>query len=304
MIYTNIVKTLEPMHEVKNIDRDFDFFKTCKVQRLPYPKDKDEELKIKTQQMLIVIAGTILGDLKRNNTNLVSRSLLFIDFDDVQETESEFLGKITDKLKEVNYCLYPTLKYKPDNIRYRLVLELDRAVSCEEYEKLLFGICTDLGIKFEFDETNKTWSQGQGLPVVTEHSSNDLRVFHDGFEPIPVDKFLHRITTSQQWADAQKKKQRPNTGVYQVNGSGKRKYTGVFLEQLFEGASVGNRNVWWRQMVDKMLSVDTPIETIAKVMGVINFNTEIFPEPLDQKELDTIFRSRVENHAKKGGYLY
>ncbi|WP_303753830.1 hypothetical protein [Enterococcus sp. S86.2] len=304
MIYTNIVKTLEPMHEVKNIDRDFDFFKTCKAQRLPYPKDKDEELKIKTQQMLIVIAGTILGDLKRNNTNLVSRSLLFIDFDDVQETESEFLGKITDKLKDVNYCLYPTLKYKPDNIRYRLVLELDRAVSREEYEKLLFGLCLDLAVKFEFDESNKTWSQGQGLPIVTEFSSDNLRIFHDGFKPIPVDKFLHRITNSQQWVDAQKKQRLPKTSSYTTNSSGKQKYTGVFLEQLFEGATVGNRNIWWRQMVDKMLSVDTPIETIAKVMGAINFNLEIFPEPLDQKELDTIFHSRIKNHAEKGGNLY
>lgn len=304
MIYTNIVKTLAPMHEVKNIDRDFDFFKTCRSQRLPYPKDKDEELKIKTQQMLIVIAGTILGDLKRNNTNLVSRSLLFIDFDDVQETESEFLGKITDKLKAVNYCLYPTLKYKPDNIRYRLVLELDRAVSREEYEKLLFGLCLDLAVKFEFDESNKTWSQGQGLPVITEHSSNEMRLFHDGFTAIPVDKFLYQITTSPEWADAQKKKQRPKTSGYTTNSSGKQKYTGVFLEQLFEGATVGNRNIWWRQMVDKMLSVDTPIETIAKVMGAINFNLEIFPEPLDQKELDTIFHSRIKNHAEKGGNLY
>lgn len=101
-----------------------------------------------------------------------------------------------------------------------------------------------------------------------------------------------------------KKNRLPKTSRYITNSTGKQKYTGIFLEQLFEGATVGNRNTWWRQMVDKMLSVDTPIETIAKVMGAINFNTEIFPEPLDQKELDTIFRSRVENHAKKGGYLY
>lgn len=305
MIYTNKVATRKPMYEVKNISRDFDFFKTCKPQRFSYPKNKDEEMEIKKFQMMIVIAGTMFGDLSRNNENLVSRSLLFIDFDDVHDSEEVFLEKVTDKLKSVNYCLYPTLKYKPDNIRYRLVLELDRPVNAEEYEKLLFGLSDELGVAFEFDDSNKIWSQGQGLPVITEYSNKEMRIFHDGFKKIPVDAFIYKINQSKKWKKEKQKKQKSNLGSYKTgNNSSKRKYTGTLLEELFEGTHVGNRNTWWRTMVDKMLSVDTPIETIAKVMDTINFNGDIFPDPLDQKELETIFRSRIENHAKGGGNLY
>lgn len=304
MIYINTVVTNKPMCEMKNISRDFEFFETRKPQRFSYPKNEEEEMKIKKYQMFIVIAGTMFGDLKRNNENLVSRTLLFIDFDDVHDTEEVFLKKITEKLDDVNYCLYPTLKYKPDNIRYRLVLELDRPVNAEEYEKLLFGISREVGVAFNFDESNKTWSQGQGLPVITEYSNNEMKIFHDGFKKIPVDSFIFKINQSNEWKQ-EKKKRKINTGTIKLSDlSSKRKYTGILLEELFEGTSVGNRNTWWRTMVDKMLSVDTPIETIAKVMDTINFNGDIFPDPLDQKELETIFRSRIENHAKGGGNLY
>lgn len=304
MIYVNKVATKQPMQKIE-CENDFEYFRDCEAQKLKYPTSEAMEKAIKTKQMNIVIAGTMTGDLKRNNENVFSRSLLFIDFDEVLDSEEEFLKKVTDQLDRLNYCLYPTLKYKPvENIRYRLVIELDREVNAKEYEILLFGISKELGVNFTFDESNKTWSQGQGLPVVTEYSENVKRIYQSGLNPVPVDSFIDTIKQSKEWKNAlQAKRGAFNKGSY-ARSTGERKYTGQLLEMLFDGENHGNRNNWWREMVDKMLAVDTPLETIATIMEVINDTPQIFPEPLEQKELETIYLSRIKNHVQKGGAVY
>lgn len=305
MIYINRVVTNAPMRVIET-ERDFLFFRDCEPQKLKYPTSEAMEKRIKQKNMDIVIAGTMTGDLRRNNKNVFSRSLLFIDFDNVNETEKDFLQKLKKTLDDVNYCLYPTLKYKPkENIRYRLVLELDRAVNAKEYEILLFGLSKELGVDFKLDESNKTWSQGQGLPVVTEYSKDVERVFHDGYNAVPVDKFLQHITISKPYKEALKSKHtgfNGNQGFTRSNGE--QKYTGQLLELLFNGAVQGERNEWWRIMTDKLLAVDTPVATIQKIMEVINFNTSVFPEPLEVEELEGIYLSRIKNHVEKGGRLF
>ena len=304
MIYINTVQTNRPMTAIKTV-RDFDFFKTYKPQKFEFPTTEEQENAIKLFRMKIIIAGQMTGDLRRNNTNVFSRSLLFVDFDSVQETEETFLSKIKKELKSTNYCLYPTLRYRKDNIRYRLVLELSRPVNSGEYEKLLFGICKELGVKFTFDSSNKTWSQGQAAPVITQHSDNVGLIFHDNGEPIPVDGFLHRISNSKEYKqEIQQQKAFRKGNSTHTRSIGKQKYTGILLQALFNGADPNGRNTWWREMVDKMLAVDTPLETIQLVMETINFNIDITPEPLELDELEKIYLSRVNNHAKNGGRLY
>lgn len=304
MIYINTVQTNQPMKAVQ-VERDFAFFKTYKPQRFEYPTDEKTEKAIKLYKMKIVIAGQMTGDLKRNNANLFSRSLLFLDFDNIHESEAAFLSKVKDKLKGINYCLYPTLKYKADNIRYRMVLELDRSVNAAEYEKLLFGICLELGINFTFDDSNKTWSQGQGALVITQHSEHVSRIYHDQGEAIPTDSFLHKISNSKEYKkEIGKQKAFKKSDSAYNRSRGEQKYTGLLLKDLFNGAAPDGRNNWWREMVDKMLAVDTPLETIQLVMETINFQEQITQDPLELEELEKIYLSRVNNHAKKGGKLF
>lgn len=291
------------MNAHEEITRDFEFFKDCKAQRFKFPTSQDMEDNIKRKQMQIVIAGQMNGDLKRNNENVFSRSLLFIDFDDVNETEETFLKKINEKLSQANFCLYPTLKYKPEAIRYRLVLELSRPVNSQEYETLLFGICKDLGISFQFDSSNKTWSQGQGLPVTTEYSKNVKRIYYDDRALIPVDDFIKKIKPS--WKKAKSEANKIKSGPFVTKGGNdQRKYTGIFLEELFNGTSQGNRNTWLFSQISKMLNLGTPVETIKTIIETINENAEIFPQPLDEKEIGTIYLSAIKQHSENGGDLY
>lgn len=303
MIYINKVMTNAPMKAIET-ERDFLFFRDYKPQYFNYPQNEQEEQRIKMHQMKVVIAGKMTGNLKRNNENVFSRSLLFLDFDEIQETESDFLQKLGEELDKINYCIYPTLKYKQDNLRYRLVIELDREVNASEYEKLLFGISHELGVKFVFDTSNRTWSQGQGLPVATSENQQAKRFYREDGEKIPVDKFLLKINQSKEFKRESKGFKSGNGRKRQANGDNERKYTGLLLEKMFDGQLEGGRNNWWREVVDSLLNVDTPVATIEKIMLCLNGDSNIFPQPLEVEELEKVFLSRVNNHVKKGGDVY
>lgn len=77
-----------------------------------------------------------------------------------------------------------------------------------------------------------------------------------------------------------------------------KKYTGAFLDEMVAGASTGNRNEFIMKMISKMLAVGADLSTIYQLMTVINEN--FIDEPLEEKELNTIFKSRVKKHTRGG----
>lgn len=290
MIYINTVQTNRPMKEIKTA-RDFTFFKDYKPQRFEYPTNEDEEKAIKLFKMNIVIAGQMTGNLKRNNENVFSRSLLLLDFDDIHESEATFLSKVNEILKGCNYCLYPTLKYKEDNIRYRLVLELDRSVNASEYEKLLFGISLELGVNFTFDSSNKTWSQGQGAPVITQYSEHVSRIYHDHGEAIPTDVFLQKITNSNEYKKELEKQPSHNFNLqtgYQRTANGKGKVVQI-LEQFAEGVGEGGRNSFMTKATGTILKANMTPSSAYRMLYVLNAN--FCNPPLTDSEFSKIIES-------------
>ncbi|MGX6962949.1 primase alpha helix C-terminal domain-containing protein [Vagococcus xieshaowenii] len=297
MIYKNIVRTNNPM-EMLPFERDFDFFKSYYPQEFTYPRNSEEKDKIKQFQMYILIAGEMVPNSTRSNDNVLSRSLLFIDLDDVNETETEFLQKISNKLSKVNYCLYPTLSHiTNEKIRYRLVLELDRSVNRLEYETLLLGISSDLGIDFDVDESNKVWSQGQGAPVFTEKSKNSPIFYQEKEKPVPVDNFLKKIKESSIYKK-NKRNQASYKGFdnYQYTGE---KYTGKLLNKIAEGVTEGDRNIWFTSLLGSFFNQGVTAENAYKLATVINENFLDFP--LEDKELITIFKSIMARELRKRG---
>ncbi|MGM0181658.1 hypothetical protein IGK74_000558 [Enterococcus sp. AZ150] len=292
MIYTNIVNTKAPMKIEKLRDnRDFSFFKDYEPQSFPYPANEKQEREIKLNHMKIIIAGT-MTDLHRNNDNLKSRSLLFLDIDGVQEPETDMMAKIELKLNGFNYALYPTLKYKPiENVRYRLVVELDREVNAEDYQTLIFGLYETLGIVYTFDQSNKTFSQAQALPIITEYTKEAQTRYQDDKKVFPVDTFLKIFRNNPNYTQA-KPKQKP---FYKSNHTNK-KYTGAFLDELVAGAEHFNRNNWITRQIGRMLSVGADLETVYKMIVVVNEN--FLPEPLTQKEVYETFESMTKKHSR------
>lgn len=50
------------------------------------------------------------GSYKRNNTSLIYRDLIFLDYDDIQGTTEDFIEAVSSALFGYSYILYPTIK--------------------------------------------------------------------------------------------------------------------------------------------------------------------------------------------------
>lgn len=75
-----------------------------------------------------------------------------------------------------------------------------------------------------------------------------------------------------------------------------KKYTGALLDELVAGATVGSRNDWIMRMISKMLAVGTSLDTIYRLIIVINDN--FLSEPLPLSEINATFKSRVKKHTR------
>ncbi|MHC5269283.1 primase alpha helix C-terminal domain-containing protein [Enterococcus sp. LJL98] len=293
MIYISTVQTNRSMQGVE-LERDFLFFRDYKPQHFNYPKDEQEEQRIKLHEMLIAISGKLI-DGKRSNKNLIERNLLFLDFDSI-ENESEFLKKVSDGFKNVNYCLYPTLKHTPFKPRYRLVVELDTPVKELDYKALVWGFQTDLGIQ-EIDLSNLTWSQGQGLPVNTNENKQAKRHYQDDRKPLDVSKALRLIKQREGWKKPHKSKYKHIPSARTNLRRGNR--IGALLNQIAEGAEDGNRNTWLTSICGSMVANGTELENAYALLQVINEN--FISNPIEMGELNKIFSSVLSMEARKRG---
>ncbi|EOT47145.1 hypothetical protein OMY_01398 [Enterococcus sulfureus ATCC 49903] len=75
-----------------------------------------------------------------------------------------------------------------------------------------------------------------------------------------------------------------------------KKYTGKFLDELVKGCEDGNRNNWIMIQISKMLAVGADLDTIYKLILVVNDN--FLDEPIEVKEITATFKSRVKKHTK------
>ncbi|MBU5369603.1 bifunctional DNA primase/polymerase [Enterococcus avium] len=75
-----------------------------------------------------------------------------------------------------------------------------------------------------------------------------------------------------------------------------KKYTGALLDELVAGATVGGRNDWIMRMTSKMLSVGAELDTIYRLLLVVNDN--FLTESLPLSEINATFKSRVKKHTR------
>ena len=140
------------------------------------------------------------GTVKRSNNSLIRRDLILIDYDDLTLTYSAFIQHVERSLKDYNFIIYPTIKHTSKHARARLVIQPDRPLLEYEYMRVLDDLVEKLALPY--DRTSFTWSQCQGLPVITPRNQEDALHVNRGvkypvllnIEP-PKAKQLNEITT-------------------------------------------------------------------------------------------------------------
>lgn len=225
------------------------------------------------------------GSYKRNNTSLLYRDLIFLDYDDIQCTSESFIKAVSSALFGYSYILYPTIKHTAQKPRYRLVVKPKNVMNEATYKQVAQEIADKIGLPF--DMASLTWSQLQGLPVTTGNTADYQKIVEHGLD-YPVPKVEPRA-------------KQETTELYKPRASGQRSMTMRIIDTLFNGfGDEGGRNVAVTRFVGLLFNkwVDCDLETAYELTKIAN---SVTAEPLPIEELDRTFSSIARTEYRKRG---
>ena len=252
----------------------------AKFPALEVPEGMDIE-KFKKNHAPYCISGKVKKDkddaYRRNDTNLIYRDLIFLDYDNITITSEEFKATVEKAIGDYSYIIYPTIKHTEKKPRFRLVVKPSEPMNKETYKSVVTEIAEKIGLMY--DTASLTWSQLQGLPVTVGKSDDYVKTVHRG-KDYPVPKYE---------ASTIKK---ASTKGYSIRSPNEQKSLTVrIIETLFNGfGEEGGRNNACASFVGMLFNryVNFDIATAYQLTVMANNNT---PEPLPEEELDRTFKS-------------
>ena len=148
------------------------------LERLKKLKDKQEYF----------ISGYIepndKGKLHRVSDAIIRRDLIIIDYDDIGIDTVTFIERVKKAVPNTALMFYPSLRYTVEKPRMRVVIEPSRPLVKYEYEVIGLEIAKKIGLPY--DPSFTTWTQLQGLPVITTlNKEQHLQVVEGQKYPIP-----------------------------------------------------------------------------------------------------------------------
>lgn len=222
------------------------------------------------------------GNYKRNNASLIYRDLIFLDYDELEDS-TDFPSVVNNALHGYSYIIYPTIKHTKEKPRYRLVVKPSDKMDEQTYKQTVQEIANKIGLPF--DNTSLTWSQLQGLPVTTGDPNNYERIVNRG-RSYPV---ANTVTASQKPHYRTPRKSSNKTITMRV------------LDTLLHGfGDEGGRNVAVTKFVGLLLSkcVNADVATAYELTTIANRVTD---NPLPVEELARTFESIVKAEIRKRG---
>lgn len=223
------------------------------------------------------------GSYKRNNTSLVYRDLIFLDYDDIAGPAQDFIETVSRALSDFSYVLYPTIKHTAASPRFRLVVKPSGNMTEATYKPVIQEIAGRIGLPF--DLASLTWSQLQGLPITTGDPANYQKVINRGLDyPVPGTGQERTVTTT-----------------YTPRPSGQRSITMRVIDTLLNGlGDEGGRNVALTRFVGLLFNrwVDCDLETAYELAKIAN---SVTTDPLPIEELDRTFTSIAKAEFRKRG---
>lgn len=234
------------------------------------------------------IAGE-LQNSKRSNANLVSRSLLILDYDEIKTDVENAKRIIHDAIGDCSYFLYPSTSYTQEKPKFRLVVDAERSMSKSEYQATIKALGDLIGLPYD-EVSHATWSQLMGCPIT------------DDVEEFDSVKVINRGTVFPVLL--------PETEEPKVDGSftlsyptrygeGKGK-TIQLLEEVVQGIGEGARNSFFAKAMGLLLKANMDIEAAIKLM--IDWNKHYVQPSLSDKELKAVLKSIIsrENEKERG----
>lgn len=164
---------------------------------------------VKRSQAYYFIAGE-LSEPIRKNENVLSKSLVTLDYDDLKLTEEEFRSHLLKKINTLKFYAYPSISNGLKGTRFRVIIPTDRPYTQNESSTVIRFITNHIDLPY--DAASETWSQLMSLKCTFESEEvfNDKCIYNKGRSVLKIDNALKKMAEKQV---------KQSKEVYKVNSS-------------------------------------------------------------------------------------
>lgn len=293
MIYTQRGLATSHMQAVNREDiSDFDIISSSKVvevtkqdrMNLITYSNGQQLTRAKAELCYYFISGNLLNG-KRSASNLLSRRLLVLDYDDIPLSPEEIIQTVIVNMGNYSIFLYPSTSYTNEKPKFRLVVDSERDMNQAEYLATIKDLAEQVGLPY--DPASEVWAQMQGLPITDDIETFKGLVYKYKGEPFPV-----RPVTDDDISTHRKAILSPPT----PNGRYKGKVIQL-LEEVKQGVYTGGRNAFYTKAFGTLITAGM---TPAIAIGLcVDWNEMYSQPPLSSSELNSIFNSISEREKRK-----
>lgn len=124
----------------------------------------------------VFIGGKVVD--RRNDENVVNRSMATIDIDDIPEDFPKLFEHLSKKGNNT-FAMYSTHNHKKDKPRYRLVIPFDKPTELtkEQYKVLIQTLAEAYEIPF-YDKQSESISLAMNMPTVDRERLDSFEFYH------------------------------------------------------------------------------------------------------------------------------
>lgn len=241
----------------------------------------------------LVLYGDVEDEVKddetipkyRKDDNIINRSVIALDYDEIREQDFKSLHKaISKQLEGHSWAFHTTHSHTTDKPRIRLMVPLNEPVSADNYRKYSRVLANYIG--YEVDEASFVPSQAMALPV--KQDKDAVYIFRYNDAPAITIKKLNEFSTNLE--NVQKDKS------ITINYSNQyKKRDSSYWRDIAFGVGEGERNQTLASLIGYLLRryVDANL-----VYGLVSAWAQMCNPPVEQGEVNKTFKSILKKDSK------
>ncbi|MBN6754431.1 primase alpha helix C-terminal domain-containing protein [Staphylococcus saprophyticus] len=241
----------------------------------------------------LVLYGDVEDEVKddetipkyRKDDNIINRSVIALDYDEIREQDFKSLHKaISKQLEGHSWSFHTTHSHTTEKPRIRLMVPLNEPVSADDYRKYSRALANHIGHKV--DEASFVPSQAMALPVKNDKDAVYIFRYNDA----PAITIEELVKMSRNLDNSQK--DNPITTNY---SNQYKKRDSSYWRNIAFGVGEGERNQVLASLIGYLLRryVDTNL-----IYGLVSAWAQMCQPPLEQGEVNKTFKSILKKDSK------
>lgn len=241
----------------------------------------------------LVLYGDVEDEVKddetipkyRKDDNIINRSVIALDYDEIREQDFNSLHKaISKQLEGHSWAFHTTHSHTTEKPRIRLMVPLNGPVSADDYRKYSRALANHIGHKV--DEASFVPSQAMALPVKNDKDAVYIFRYNDA----PAITIEELVKMSRNLDNSQK--DNPITTNY---SNQYKKRDSSYWRNIAFGVGEGERNQVLASLIGYLLRryVDANL-----IYGLVSAWAQMCQPPLEQGEVNKTFKSILKKDSK------